>query len=69
MRCEGDLREGEEVAALTSNGCSGIVAEMMREDGSTERLRIQSSEKWRDYDRNPLKQDGASIMLKKESTF
>lgn len=57
------------LALLLEAGCSGVIAEMTKEDGSKERLRIQGGEKWKDYDRNPLKEDGTCFILKKESTF
>ena len=56
-------------AALLGLGCSGIIAESLQDDGRVERLRIQGGEKWTTYDRNPLKENDTSIILKKESTF
>ena len=50
-------------------GCSGIITESRQDDGRVERLKIQGGEKWSVFDRNPLKEDGTCIMLKKESTF
>ena len=56
------------LASLLWCGCAGILAET-KNDGQTERVRLGTTDKWSSYDRNPTKQDGSVIMLKKESTF
>jgi hypothetical protein len=57
------------LAMLLGQGCAGILAESHQDDGRVERLRLQGGEKWSVYDRNPLREDGTCIILKKESTF
>ncbi|MBM4274508.1 MAG: hypothetical protein FJ134_08630 [Deltaproteobacteria bacterium] len=57
------------LAGLLVAGCAGILAEKEYEDGHLERVRVQGGESWRLYDRNPLKEDGGAVILKKESTF
>ena len=54
---------------LGAGGCSGILQESRTEGGQTERLRIQGSEGWKTYDRNPTKGDEGGFILKKEATF
>jgi hypothetical protein len=60
---------GLALAVLLSAGCSGILTESHYDDGRQETLRVQSGDKWSNWDRNPRKEDGTCIMLKKESTF
>jgi len=62
-------RLGLALAVLLSAACSGILAESHYNDGRQETLRVQSGEKWSNWDRNPRKENDACIMLKKESTF
>ena len=57
------------LALLLGQGCSGIIAESYQDDGRVDRLRLQGGEKCSVYDRNPLREDGTCIILKKESTF
>jgi hypothetical protein len=57
------------LVAVLGGGCAGIIAQSVQDDGRVERLRVQGGEKWSSIDRNPLKEDGTCIMLKKESTF
>jgi len=54
---------------LGAVGCSGILQESQYEDGKVERLRIQGSESWKTWDRNPTKGDEGGFILKKEATF
>ncbi|MBI4642638.1 MAG: hypothetical protein HY790_05610 [Deltaproteobacteria bacterium] len=54
---------------LGAVGCSGILQELQYEDGSVERLRIQSGESWKTWDRNSTREDESSVILKKEATF
>lgn len=60
---------GLALAALLAAGCSGILQQKFYENGREERLRLQSGESWKTWDRNPIKKDEGTIMLKKESTF
>jgi hypothetical protein len=57
------------VVLLGGPGCAGILQELQFEDGKVERLRIQSGESWKTWDRNPTRGDDSSIFLKKEATF
>ncbi len=57
------------VAALLCCGCSGILAEDVRNDGQTETLRLGTTDKWSSWDKNSTKQDESIFLLKKESTF
>ena len=54
---------------LGGTGCAGILQELQYDDGKTERLRIQSGESWKTWDRNSTRGDESSVILKKESTF
>ena len=54
---------------LGAVGCSGILQELQYEDGSVQRLRIQSGESWKTWDRNSTREDESSVFLKKEATF
>jgi hypothetical protein len=56
------------LAALWCCGCSGILAET-EQNGQMETLRLGTTASWSSYDRNSIKQDDSTIMLKKESTF
>ncbi len=57
------------VAALLAAGCGGIITQTTGDDGTTEKLRLDTGSKWSNWDRNPTKGDDSCIMLKKESTF
>jgi len=57
------------LAILLGAGCSGILQESRHDDGQVERLRIQGSEGWKEYDRNPTRGDEGGFILKKEATF
>jgi hypothetical protein len=50
-------------------GCSGVLQELQREDGQTERLRVSGGESWKSWDRNATRPDESAFFLKKESTF
>jgi hypothetical protein len=54
---------------LWCSACAGILAENVREDGQSERVRLGSSDKWSTWDRNATKQNESLILLKQESTF
>lgn len=54
---------------LGAVGCAGILQESQYEDGKVERLRIQGSEGWKTWDRNPTRGDEGGFILKKEATF
>jgi hypothetical protein len=57
------------VTLLLGPGCTGILSEQYYEDGRTERLRLQSGDKWSNWERNPFKENDTCIMLKKELTY
>jgi hypothetical protein len=50
-------------------GCSGILQELQRADGQTERLRVSGAESWKSWDRNATRPDEGAVILKKEQTF
>jgi hypothetical protein len=54
---------------LGASGCSGIFHELRHEDGQVERLRFHGGVSWKNWDRNPYKQDDSAVFLKKEATF
>jgi hypothetical protein len=60
---------GLALAVMLSASCAGMLTQLRNEDGSEERLRVQGGDRWSSWDRNPRKEDGFGIMLKKESTF
>jgi hypothetical protein len=60
---------GLALAVMLSAGCAGILTQLYHEDGTEERLRVQSGERWSNWDHNSRREDGFGLMLKKESTF
>ncbi len=55
---------------LALSSCSGVLMEKRLDDGKTERLRLESEEKWNTapcHDR--IHEEGTAFILKKESTF
>ncbi len=57
------------LALLLWCGCAGIIAQKVDDNGQTETLRLGTSGKWSNWDRNPTKRDESLFLLKKESTF
>ena len=54
---------------LWCSACAGILAENVREDGQTDKIRVGTGDKWSTWDRNSTKQNESLLLLKKESTF
>ena len=57
-------------------GCSGVLYERPSADGGVQRLRLDSTEGWSEFDTTPRyrsqkskDQDGYGIMMKNEATF
>lgn len=56
--------------ALALSSCSGVLLEKRLDDGQTERLRLQTEDKWgTSSSHDATHKDGAVFILKKESTF
>ncbi len=61
-------------AVLLVAGCSmdmlkGYLMEKQFEDGHEERIKVDGGESWTTYHPNATRGDGATVMLRKETTF
>ncbi len=57
------------MAALLLGGCGFFLTESKQEDGQSERVKVDTFERWSTYDQNSTKEEDRNLMLKKEITF